>query len=48
MNKNKSTSWTEATTDFERALIGLFSCLNSGKNSWIEIQKMENRIFLLK
>ena len=48
MNKNKSTSWTKATTDFETALIGLFSCLNSGKNSWIEIQKNGEQDFPIK
>lgn len=35
----KYTSWTEATISPWQALIGLTSCLNSGKNAWIEIQK---------
>jgi hypothetical protein len=31
-------NWTKATTNIHAALIGLVSCLDSGRNAWIEIQ----------
>lgn len=33
------TTWTDATTDPITAIIGLISCLESGKNAWIELRK---------
>ena len=34
-----STAWTQATTDPNKALIGLVSCIQNNKNAWIEIRK---------
>lgn len=33
------TNWTKATIDPHEAMMGLLSCLNSGKNAWIETRK---------
>lgn len=34
-----NTSWTHATTNVSKAMIGLVSCLEAGKNAWIEVRK---------
>lgn len=33
------TNWTKATTDANKALMGLLSCIQSGCNAWIEVRK---------
>lgn len=33
------TNWTHATTNPNEAMMGLLSCLNAGKNAWIETRK---------
>ena len=38
MNKT-DTTWTQATTNPSEIMLGLVSCLESGKNAWIEIRK---------
>lgn len=35
----KSTAWTQATTSFETALLGVLSCQKAGFHAWIEVQK---------
>ena len=35
----KQTNWTKATTDVNEAMIALISCVESGRNAWIEVQK---------
>lgn len=35
----KHTGWAQAQTSVEAALLGLMSCLEAGKNAWIEVQK---------
>lgn len=42
------TTWTEATTNVNKAMIMLLSCLDSGKNAWIELRKMEIKHILLE
>lgn len=39
MTHMKHTSWTEATENPWAALVALVSCIHSGKNCWIEMQK---------
>ena len=34
-NSEISYGWTSATTDYYKAIQGLYSCLNSGHNAWI-------------
>lgn len=43
--KKVSTNWTSATTEPEKALLGLVSCLEAGKNAWIEIRKNGDQAF---
>ncbi len=33
------TGWTNATVDPNKAMIGFVSCLEAGKNAWIEVRK---------
>lgn len=33
------TTWTEATNNASKAMMGLISCIESGKNAWIEVRK---------
>ena len=33
------TTWTEATNNVSKAMMGLVSCIESGKNAWIEVRK---------
>lgn len=42
------TNWTEATNNPNKAIIGLVSCLESGKNAWIEIRKNGEQDYPLK
>ena len=44
----KHTSWTEATESPYQATIGLISCLKSGRNAWIELQRNGNQDFPIK
>lgn len=39
MKKEIYTTWAPATTNASKAMISLLSCLESGKNAWIEIRK---------
>ena len=39
------TSWTKATTDPSTAMISLVSCIEAGKNAWIEIRKNGDQAF---
>lgn len=39
------TDWAQATTNLWDALMGLISCLDAGKNAWIEVQKNGNQRF---
>jgi hypothetical protein len=48
MNNEVCTGWTEATTDVNKALIGLISCLESGYNAWLEIRKNGDQDFPIK
>ena len=41
----KQTSWTKATTDVNEAMIALISCVESGRNAWIEVQKNGEQAF---
>jgi len=41
----KRTCWTQATTCIATAIAGLLSCLESGKNAWIEVQKNGDQDF---
>ena len=45
MSKEIRTSWTQATTDAHRALMGLLSCLDAGYNAWLEIRKNGDQDF---
>lgn len=33
------TTWTEATNNANKAMMGLISCVDSGRNAWIEVRK---------
>jgi hypothetical protein len=44
----KDTNWTQATTDVHAAMIGLISCLDSGRNAWLEIQVNGEQSFPIK
>ena len=46
--KETYTNWTEATNNPNKAIIGLVSCLESGKNAWIEIRKNGEQDYPLK
>lgn len=41
----KSTNWGQAQTNIEAAILGLLSCLESGKNAWIEAQTNGDQTF---
>ena len=42
------TTWTEATTNVNKAMIMLLSCLDSGKNAWIELRKNGDQAYPIK
>ena len=44
----KKTSWCEATTNANSALISLITCLDAGHNAWIEVQKNGEQTFPIK
>jgi hypothetical protein len=44
----KYTNWTNATTDINKAMIGLISCLDAGYNAWIEIQTNGNQDYPIR
>ena len=46
--KETYTNWTAATNNPNKAIIGLVSCLESGKNAWIEIRKNGEQDYPLK
>ena len=46
--KETYANWTEATNNPNKAIIGLVSCLESGKNAWIEIRKNGEQDYPLK
>lgn len=39
------TGWTKATTNASEAMMGLISCIESGKNAWIEVRKNGDQTF---
>ena len=42
------TTWTEATTNVNKAMIMLLSCLDSGKNAWIELRKNGDQAYPIR
>lgn len=42
------TTWTEATNNASKAMIGLLSCIESGRNAWIEIRKNGEQSYPIK
>lgn len=42
------TTWTEATTNVNKAMIMLLSCLDSGKMHGLNLEKMEIKHILLE
>ena len=42
------TNWTTATTSPTEAMLGLLSCLESGRNCWIEIQENGKQDYPIK
>lgn len=40
-----NTSWTKATINPSEAMLGLVSCLEAGKNAWIELRKNGDQRF---
>lgn len=46
--KKTYTNWTEATNNPNKAMMGLISCLEHGKNAWIEIRKNGQQDYPIK
>ena len=42
------TTWTEATKSASKAMMGLISCIESGRNAWIEIRKNGEQEYPIK
>lgn len=42
------TTWSEATTNANKAMMQLVSCIESGKNAWIEIRKNGEQEYPIK
>jgi len=42
------TGWTEATTNISKAALSLIACLESGRNSWLEVQENGKQDFPIK
>mgnify|MGYP001635344188 CR=1 FL=1 len=42
------TTWTEATNNASKAMMGLISCIESGRNAWIEVRKNGEQSYPIK
>lgn len=48
MNKNKKLNWSKATVNVSEALVSLISCIEAGRNAWIEVMKNGEQDFPIK
>ena len=42
------TTWAEATNNASKAMMGLISCIESGKNAWIEVRRNGDQAYPIK